>query len=153
MTEHVWQETVVVTASPRQVWRVLLDVDAWPAWTRSMRAVTVLTPGPLALGSTVRISQPRLPVTDWAVTEMTRGRSFSWTSRRRRVTTVAEHHVAPHPDGCAVTLVLRQSGGAAGLSAGLFGRLIRRYLRMEAEGLKRRAESGAGSSRSRRRQR
>jgi uncharacterized membrane protein len=140
VAEQVWTERVRVDAPPGDVWRVLLDLAAWPTWTRSMRAVTPLDTGPVRVGSTVRISQPGLPVTDWTVDALAPGRSFSWTSRRPGVRTVAEHVVEPDTDGAVVTLVLRQSGPLAGVSARLFGRLVRRYLRMEAHGLKARAE-------------
>ena len=142
MAEHVWTERVRVDAPAPEAWRVLLDVPAWPTWTKSMQAVTVLDPGPLRVGSAVRIAQPRLPVAEWTVDELVPGQSFSWSSRRPGVRTVAEHHLHPDADGCALTLVLRQSGPLAGVSARLFGGLVRRYLRMEAEGLKRRVESG-----------
>jgi uncharacterized membrane protein len=140
VADHVWTETVTIDAPPPQVWRVLLDVHAWPTWTRSMRSVTVLNSDPLRTGAVVRISQPRLPVTHWTVDELFPGQSFAWTSRRPGVRTVAEHHVEPHADGSAVTLVLRQSGPLAGVSARMFGQLIRRYLQMEANGLKWRVE-------------
>ncbi len=142
MAEQTWTERIDVDAPAEEVWRAMIDVTTWPTWTGSMDDVTVLDPGPLREGSSARVSQPRLPVTVWTVSELTPGRSFSWRSRRPGVRTVAEHDIRPDGEGCAVTLVVRQSGPLAGVSARLFGGLVRRYMRMEAEGLKRRVESG-----------
>lgn len=141
MAERTWTERITVDAPAETVWRVMLDVATWPTWTASMTSVTVLEPGPLRVGSTVRIRQPRLPATVWTIDALVPGRSFSWRSRRPGVRTVAEHVIEPDAPGCTVTLVVRQSGPLAGVSARLFGGLVRRYMRMEAEGLRRESES------------
>ncbi|MFC4021892.1 hypothetical protein ACFOW4_28680 [Micromonospora sp. GCM10011542] len=52
-----------------------------------------------------------------------------------------EHRVLPLPDGRSrVELVLDQSGPLAGPIGFLYGDLVRRYLRLEADGLRRRCE-------------
>lgn len=142
MGDHVWEVSVPVDVPAERVWPLLLDVERWPTWTASMREVTRQEDGPLQVGSTVRISQPLLPPTLWTVEEMTPGRSFSWGSERSGTRTLADHRLDPRPGGCTVTLVLKQSGPLAGVSAVLFGRLVLKYMRQEAEGLKRRAEDG-----------
>jgi uncharacterized membrane protein len=142
MGDHVWQVSVPVDVPAEQVWPVLLDVERWPTWTASMRDVTRQDDGLLEVGSTVRISQPLLPPTVWTVDELVPGRSFSWSSERSGTRTVADHRLDPRTGGCTVTLVLTQSGPLAGVSAVLFGRLVLKYMRMEAEGLKQRAEKG-----------
>ena len=141
MGEHVYEEGVAVHAPAEAVWGLLVDVEQWPSWTASVQAVSRLDPAPLRVGSRVRIWQPRLPAATWTVGHLSPGRSFSWASQRTGVRTVADHRVEALPEGCRVTLELRQSGALAGLSRLLFGRLVRRFVRMEAQGLKRRAES------------
>lgn len=141
MVERAFEEQVVVQAPPEAVWPLLEDVERWPTWTASMREVTLLDPGPLAVGSRVRVRQPRLPATVWTVQELREGRSFAWGSSSPGMRTVGDHRVEPHPQGSLVTLTLRLTGPAAPVSALLFGSLVRRYVRMEGAGLTQRAEA------------
>lgn len=99
--------------------------------------------GPLAVGVTVRVRQPRLPATTWTVDSLVPGRSFSWTSSSVGVMSVAAHAIEPAAQGCRLLLSLTQAGPLASLSGLLLGRLTRRYLRLEAEGLRDRVERGA----------
>lgn len=115
-------------------------MENWPAWTESVSKVELLSQGPFALGSKVRITQPRLPTTDWTVTEFTPGRSFTWESKRAGMTTLAAHTIAPKNDGSTVTLSLKQTGLLAGIVALFYGKMSQRYVDMEANGLKRFSE-------------
>lgn len=144
MGAYGFREDVSVQAPPEEVWRLLVDVERWPSWTPSVRETSLLDPGPLRVGSRVRLAQPRLPVATWTVTELDPGRSFSWTSTSGGVRTTAVHEVAPAPAaGSLLQLGIRHTGLLAWVAAKGFGRLTRRYLRMEAHGLKQRAEAGS----------
>lgn len=146
MGERVYEEVIDVAASPEDVWAVLVDVEAWPSWTASMKQVVLTTTGPLRLGSVAKVCQPRLAPTTFTVTEYDDGRSFAWSTGNGLLFTVGDHSVESTADGSRVTLTLRQSGPLAGLVGMLYSRLITRYVRMEAEGLKREAESRGGSA-------
>jgi uncharacterized protein YndB with AHSA1/START domain len=135
-----FSDSIDIDADPAAVWAVLTAVEDWPQWTASMVRVQRLESGPFGLGSTVRIKQPRLREMVWRVTAYDPGRSFTWTARGGGVETVAGHEVTARAGGgSSVTLTLDQRGPLAGPVGVLGGRLIRRYLRMEAEGLRRRA--------------
>src|SRR5262249_52015198 len=68
--------------------------------------------------------------------------SFTWTSRSGGITTAADHEIVAGPDGTSrVTHRIRQSGALAGVVALLVGRRARRYVDMEAAGLKRATEA------------
>ena len=140
MGQHVYQEQVSVDAPAEVVWAVLCDVERWPTWNESVRSLTLLDAGPLRIGSRARISQPRLPTTTWTVDTLEPGRSFSWTVRSPGMRGVGDHRLQPEGSGCLVTVEIRQTGPLAGLAAVLFGGVTRRYLRMEAQGLKAKAE-------------
>ena len=50
---------VVIDAPIERVWDVVVDIDRQPVWMREMKAVRVLTPGPVGVGTrgeaTVRV--------------------------------------------------------------------------------------------------
>ena len=90
------------------------------------------------------MQQPRLPTVVWQVDELEQDRSFVWSSRSAGVTTVASHRITPSGgDRVTAVLMLDQSGGLAPNIGLLSGRLVRRYLDMEANGLKSRGESAS----------
>jgi hypothetical protein len=120
----------------------MADVARWPEWTDSIDDVRLHTDS-LRVGSTAAVKQPRLPRSTWLVTEVEPGRGFPWVSRSGGVTTRAEHAIEPAEPGCRVRLTLDQSGFLAPLVVALFGRLTRRYVDLEADGLKRRCEQPA----------
>ncbi|MFG1651387.1 SRPBCC family protein [Micromonospora sp. NPDC049275] len=130
-----------IAADVEQVWAVLVDVARWPEWTASVRRAERGESGPLALGATARLTQPKLRPAVWRVTELTEGREFTWVSDTPGVHTRGEHRLLPLPDGrTRVELAIDQSGPLAGLIGRLYGGLLRRYLRLEADGLRARAE-------------
>jgi uncharacterized protein YndB with AHSA1/START domain len=127
--------TTTAAASPETVWALLEDVERWPMWTRSMQRVELITEGPLALGSRIRVKQPRLAAATFVVTELDPGRSFSWRSTSAGVVTRATHEVAAAPAGTStIDLRFEMEGLLAGPIGVVFGGLVRRYVQMEADG-------------------
>ena len=138
-----FETSVEIHATPATVWAVLTDVGCWPEWTASMRRVELRGGGALAVGSRVRIKQPKVPAVTWEVTEVEPERAFTWTATSPGVTTVAEHRITPIGRSTVqVHLGIRRSGPLAGLVSALSARLTRRYVAMEAAGLKQRCETG-----------
>jgi uncharacterized protein YndB with AHSA1/START domain len=129
-----------INAPIGRVWEILTDVEHWPEWTRSMSTVKRLDPGPLTIGSRARITQPKLPTVVWQVTELTPLQSFSWTARGLGITSVADHRLTNTDGSTDVTLVFRQTGPLSAVLRLISGELTRRYMEMEAQGLKRRSE-------------
>lgn len=120
------------------VWDVYAEVTGWPSWTDSFRRVTLLEGGDgIALGARVETSQPRLPTMQWTVTAFEPGRSWSWVSRSPGAVTTAGHHLTSTGAGTTrVEQTIDQRGPAGALVGRLLARLSRKYLRMEAAGLK-----------------
>src|SRR3954469_10324097 len=125
-----------VDAPPDDAWAVLSDVERWPEWTASMRTVERLDEGDLRVGSTARIKQPALPRVTWTVTDVVPGRSFTWEARSGGVRTKGIHTVEPDGDGSLVTLGIDQRGPMSWLVTLLYARRTKRYVAMEAEGLR-----------------
>ncbi|MBM0277635.1 SRPBCC family protein [Micromonospora tarensis] len=132
-----------IAADVEQVWAVLVDVPRWPEWTASVTQAERGEPGPLAVGATARLTQPKLRPALWRVTELADRSGFVWVSESPGVRTTGEHRLLPLPDGrTRVELAIDQSGPLAGLIGRLYGGLLRRYVRLEADGLRRRCERG-----------
>jgi hypothetical protein len=132
--------TVEIQATPSEIWPVMSDVERWSEWTASITSVVRTSPGPMAVGSTARVKQPRLATADFVVTDWQPGRGFDWVTKNAAVTALGRHWIAPAVTGSHVTLAVEFSGPLAWLIAVVYGGLTTRYVRMEAEGLKRRVE-------------
>ena len=133
--------SIDITAPAERVWEVLTDVEYWSEWTPTVTWVRRLDDGPLRVGSRAKIRQPRVPETEYVVTELDPGRSFTWVATGPGVLTTARHSVEPLPDGGARVRLSVEQGGWLGSLVGRFYRgLTDRYLANEANGLKARCE-------------
>ena len=135
---------VVIEAPTERVWAVYADVEHWTDWTSSIRSVELLDGASLSVGARAKIRQPRLPVATWEVTAFADGRSWTWVATGPGARSTAEHVLTPQADG--TTLVetrLTQEGSLGAVIGRVYASLTRRYLAMEAAGLKARCESAA----------
>jgi ligand-binding SRPBCC domain-containing protein len=146
----IWSRQVTVSAPPEVVWSVYSDVERWPTWTASVTSVEPLDGRDIELGRRFRIKQPRLPVLVWQVTDTRPGRSWRWTATSAGMTTVAWHEVLPDGEGSAVVAQgVDQRGPLSAVVGLVMGRLTRRYLALEGEGIKRASEERARGGRQR----
>lgn len=136
-----YETTIEIDAPPATVWAVMSDIERWPEWTRSISSITRTSAGPLDVGSTARVKQPKLAAADFVITTWTPERGFDWVTKNPLVTAVGHHAIEPRAAGSRVTLWVDFSGPLAGVVAWLYGGLTARYVRMEAEGLKQRSEA------------
>jgi uncharacterized membrane protein len=142
----VTADSIVVDAPPEVVWAVYTDVDRWPEWTASVTTARVDPPGPLAIGSRATIKQPRFPRVTWTVTELEPETVWIWANRSPGAATSAGHRLTALDDGrTRIDLWVDQRGVLGRPIGWLARRTTRRYLRMEAEGLRNRSEAGYGS--------
>jgi uncharacterized membrane protein len=130
-----------VEAPVEQVWEVLREVELWPEWAPTVTSVRRLDDGPLAVGSRVRVEQPRIPPTEYVVTELEPSRSFTWVATGPGVRTTARHLLEELGTGrTRVTLAVEQAGPVGVVMGRFYRRLTDRYLTAEAEGIKDRSE-------------
>jgi len=135
-------DSIDIDAPVDVVWSVYSDVEHWPDWTASVTTVDLSPSGPLAVGSRATIKQPRLPKVEWTVTALDAGREWVWENKAPGAVSVAAHSVRALDDGRTHVELWIDQRGVVGRAIGVLARrMTRRYLRMEAEGLKRRAES------------
>jgi uncharacterized membrane protein len=137
------ERTVAVAAPADRVWAVIMDVERWPERIPTVDAVELLDPGPLAVGSRVRLQQPRLPTAVWTVTELAEGSSFTWESSSPGVILTAAHTVESRADRSRLTLALTVAGPLAGIGWLLSRSLTTRYVETEAASIKLAAETSA----------
>jgi uncharacterized protein YndB with AHSA1/START domain len=133
--------SVLILAGPRRIWQVLTDVERWPEWTASIGRIERPVPASLAIGSKVRIEQPKLRPAVWTVTEWQPEHRFTWVSGFPGATITAEHVINAGPAGSTVVLTLRMGGLLGTPFARFVGTLIERNLALEAAGLKQRSEA------------
>jgi uncharacterized protein YndB with AHSA1/START domain len=132
---------VDIAAPPDVVWSVMSDVERWHEWTASVRRITLAGGGPIGIGTRAWIKQPRFPPAMWKVTALDPGRSFTWESGAPGMRVYANHSVEPTSSGTRATLLLYYQGFAGRLLAQLTRGITNRYLKMEADGLKRQSEA------------
>jgi uncharacterized protein YndB with AHSA1/START domain len=136
------ETNVEINATQEDVWRLISDIERWPEWNKSTTEATWLDGKTIGVGSRARIKQPRMPVLVCEVTELDPGSSFTWTTSTPGVSTIALHRIISLADDRAsVTLRLQQSGVLAPILGVFTAPRAKRYVQMEADGLKQRAES------------
>lgn len=140
------QASITIDAPIEVVWAVFTDVERWPSWTTSVTSVRRLDDGPLRVGAQARIAQPRLPKVVWTVTELEPGRSWTWTATSPGASTVATHRLRQVDGRTVAEQSIEQSGPIGWLVGTLYRTLTKRYLALEAEGLRRESETVASTA-------
>jgi uncharacterized membrane protein len=137
-----FETSIEIAASQQRVWDVLTDLEAWPRRIETVDTVELLTPAPLAKGSRVRLRQPKLPEETWDVTAWDAPAYFEWIQKESGVTNVAGHRAEALGEGRArLTLTLDMRGLLIPVIGRFYKGLTERYMSLEAEGMKRAAES------------
>lgn len=132
--------SVDIDAPADLVWDVFTDVEKWPEWTASVTRLTGLDGPHLAVGRRFEITQPRMPKLVWTVTDVDPGTSWTWVQRSPGGLTSARHEVVAAGGGALVHQELEQRGPLGSLVGLLMRGMTRRYLALEAQGLKARSE-------------
>ena len=97
--------------------------------------------GPHALAARARraryrIVQPSLQPSELTITDWQPGSRFVWVARKTGAGDDGRSRDQAAPAGCAVELIVRYEGLLGGLVGLLAGGLTRRYMAMEASGLR-----------------
>lgn len=133
--------SIEIDAAASTVWDVFSDVERWHEWTASITRVVPLDGPEIEVGKRFEIKQPRMPNLVWEVTAVDPGTSWTWRQRSPGATTFATHEVVPQGPGRTLVRQRIDQRGPVGVLVGLLTRrLTRRYLQLEANGLKARSE-------------
>jgi carbon monoxide dehydrogenase subunit G len=137
-----FEQTVDVGAPQPRVWEVLSDLEAWPQRIETVDVVERLTPPPVAVGTRVRLKQPKLPEGTWEVTVWDAPSYFEWRQKTGGASTVAGHRVEALEEGRSrLTLTLEMRGLLVPIVGLFYKDLTNRYMTIEAQAIKRAAES------------
>ena len=137
-----FEKTIEIDAPQQRVWDVLGDLEAWPRRIETVDVVEMLTSAPITKGSQVRLKQPKLPEGAWDITVWDAPSYFEWTQKTGGITSVAGHRVEALGEGRArLTLTLDMRGFLMPVIALFYKGLTNRYMNLEAEGMKRAAET------------
>ena len=135
------EDSIEIDASPQLVWDVFSDVEHWPDWTASVTSLVGQDGPTLAVGRRFAIKQPGMQKLIWQVTEIDPGSSWTWVQRSPGSLVTARHYVSAQPGGgTLVRQQLDQSGPLGALVGRLMVKKTKRFLEMEARGLKARSE-------------
>jgi hypothetical protein len=120
----------------------MLDVERWPEFPPQFHTIA-LRDGPLAVGKGARVTPNGFWAAVWTVTEYSPGRPFTWEADMLPgLHLIAGHVVEPDGAGARVTLSLESSGPTAPLLMPVLGRIFKRNVRQEGEGMKAYCEGG-----------
>jgi uncharacterized membrane protein len=137
-----FEESIDIDAQHERVWEVLSDLEAWPRRIETVDVVELLTPAPMSKGSRVRLKQPKLPEGTWDITVWDAPSYFEWRQKSGGITSVAGHRVEMLEKGRSrLTLSLDMRGPLIPVIGLFYRRLTNRYMTIEAQGMKRAAES------------
>jgi uncharacterized membrane protein len=138
-----FEKSIEIEAPQQRVWDVLSDIDGWPRRIETVETVQLLSPAPLTTGSRVRLKQPKLPEGVWDITAWDAPSFFEWAQTTAGMRSVAGHRIEALDAGRSrLTLTLEMRGLLVPMVALFYRGLTNRYMTLEAEGMKRAAESG-----------
>ena len=137
-----FETAIDIDARQQRVWDVLSDLEAWPDLIETVDLVELLTPAPVSEGSRVRLKQPKLPEGTWDITVWDAPSYFEYRQQSGGVAVVAGHRVEALEEGRSrLTLTLDMRGVLVPLVGLFYKGLTNRYMTIEAEGMKRAAET------------
>ncbi len=137
----ITESSVEIAAPAATVWAVYSDVERWPEWTASVERLEALDGPGLAVGKRFAIKQPRLPRLVWKISQVEPGAAWTWQQGAPGALTLGVHEVvALGPERTLVRQRIDQRGPIGTLVGVLMRGMTRRYLALEAEGLRTRCE-------------
>lgn len=142
-TKPRYSTSIDINAPAERVYDVMTDIDRWHEWTPSISNIRRLDGAAFEPGKRVMIRQPKLPPAMWTISKIEPGRRFEWVNKAPGLRVTGHHAVEPMANASRATLALSYEGVFGGLLARLTEGITRRYIAMEAAGLKARAENPA----------
>ena len=132
---------VDIDAPATVVWDVFSDVERWPEWTDSVTSLVALDGPGHCGGQAIRDQAAAHAEARMGGHRCEPGRSWTWVQRSPGGLTKASHDIEALSDRRTRVRQQIDQGGPVGALVGLLmRRMTRRYLELEAAGLKGRSE-------------
>ena len=142
----ITEGSIEIEAPASVVWDVFTDVERWSEWTASIERIVALDGPGIEVGKRFEIKQPRMPKLVWEVTEVEPGVSWTWRQKAPGSTAFATHEVTAIDAERTIVRQRIDQRGPIGVTVGvLTRRLTRRYLDLEAQGLRSRSLHAASA--------
>ena len=136
----ITEGSIEIEAPASVVWDVFTDVEHWSEWTASIERIVALDGAEIEVGKRFEIKQPRMPKLVWEVTEVEPGVSWTWRQKALGSTAFATLEVTAIDGERTVVRQKIDQRGLLGVPVGvLTRRMTRRYLDLEAQGLRARS--------------
>jgi uncharacterized membrane protein len=143
----ITESSIEIEAPAPAVWDVFADVERWAEWTASIQRIVALDGPGIDVGKRFEIKQPRMPKLVWEATAVEPGRAWTWRQRSFGGTAIAVHEVVVQgPSRTLVRQRIEQRGPIGALVGAAMRRMTKRYLDLEAQGLKARSEQRHGDA-------
>ena len=94
-----FEESIEIESQQQRVWDVLSDIEAWPQRIETVDMSSRSRPAPLAVGSRIRLKQPKLGEGIWVLTVWDAPSYFEWRQESTGITSVAGHRVEALEEG------------------------------------------------------
>ena len=134
------EERFITAAPPEIIWPVLADVEHWNEWTPTVLTIKRLGNIPFGVGARYRVVQPRLRPAIYEVTECVPGRTFTWVQRFPGGSMTADHRIVQLDGITEVGLSFSSTGLLGNIVGAVFSKVIRNYVRIEAQSLRDRCD-------------
>lgn len=127
---HRFSNTVDLAITPKQLFEVFEDADAWPHWVRVINQVTWTSPKPRGVGTTRTVAMHAGLTVDEEFLAWEEGRPMSFrfnaTTRKPIRGFLEDYRVEPTPGGCRLTWAIAlDAGGPLGVMSPVVLPLVR----------------------------
>jgi hypothetical protein len=139
-SKYCIEKTALIKSQPEHIFRVLTDLNHWNQWTPSIIGISFVGKDTFAVGTRIKVLQPKLPPAVWTITEISENKLLVWKKKSFALKVTANHIIQDSHDGAIVKLQIIHQGFLANLAYKLSSTLTDKYLTMEITGLKERCE-------------
>jgi Polyketide cyclase / dehydrase and lipid transport len=130
------KKSSIIHAKSAIIFKVLADVENWNKWTGSVKKSRLVKGDTFAVGSKIKIIQPKLRPVIWEITEIKSDKSFTWVSKSIGLNVTAKHIIENRGDSSKVLLITTYKGFLSKIVYSLTSGLANKYMTMEIDGLK-----------------
>ncbi len=137
---YLVEKKSVINARPQDIFNVLMNVERWNQWTKSITKISILDSRQLAPGVKIKVLQPKLPPTIWTIKEIITDKLLTWEKRYLGFSMLSEHSISIQNNEITVTIRITYIGPLAALFYKLTHALTDNYMTLEIKGLRRECE-------------